>query len=55
LPGVIDKGFLSVRAGTKAKAIEVVILYVEIENEGSGVIVSSRLGPVRSLSHRHDR
>lgn len=38
--GVVDKGFISTRAGTKAKAIEVALLYIEVENDGSGVVVS---------------
>jgi hypothetical protein len=36
----VDKGFISTRAGTKAKAIEVALLYIEVENDGSGVVVS---------------
>lgn len=39
MPAVVEKGFLSVRAGTKQKAIEVAMLYVEVES-GPAVIVS---------------
>ena len=41
MPAIVDKGFLSVRAGTKQKAIEVAMLYVEVES-GPAVIVSIR-------------
>lgn len=54
LSGVVDKGFISTRAGTKGKAVEVALLYVEVENDGSGVVVSGRLiseVPERMLIH----
>ena len=41
MPAVVDKCFGSSRAGTKAHAVELALQYVEVENGGAGVVVSS--------------
>lgn len=41
LPAVVDKCLGSTRAGTKSNAVELVLQYVEVENGGAGVVVSS--------------
>jgi cytoskeleton-associated protein 5 len=40
MPSIVDKCFGSTRAGTKAKAIEAALWYVEAENTGEFVVVS---------------
>lgn len=39
VPALVDKCLGSTRAGTKNHAIELVLLYVEVENGGAGVVV----------------
>jgi len=39
VPALVEKCFGSARAGTKAQAIELVLQYVEVENDGMGVVV----------------
>lgn len=41
VPALVDKCLGSTRAGTKNKAIELILLYVEVENQGEGVVVST--------------
>ncbi|ESK96943.1 spindle pole body [Moniliophthora roreri MCA 2997] len=38
VPALVDKCFGSARAGTKAQALELVLQYVEVENNGTGVV-----------------
>ncbi|KAJ3826276.1 microtubule associated protein [Lentinula raphanica] len=38
LPALVDKSYGSTRAGTKAHALELTLQYVEIENNGAGVV-----------------
>lgn len=45
VPALVDKCLGSARAGTKAKAIELILKYIEVENGGEAVIVRP-LGPV---------
>ena len=40
IPALVDKCFGSARAGTKNQAVELALQYVEVENGGSGVVVS---------------
>lgn len=42
-PSVVDKSFGSARASLKLKAIELGLLWVEVENSGEGLIVRSFL------------
>jgi hypothetical protein len=42
-PSVVDKCFGSARASLKLKAIELGLLWVEVENSGEGLIVRSFL------------
>lgn len=42
LPSLVDKCLGSTRAGTKRAAIELAMLYIEVENTGEGVIVSDQ-------------
>ena len=39
VPALVDKCLGSTRAGTKNAAIELILLYVEVENGGAGVVV----------------
>ena len=39
VPALVEKAFGSTRAGTKAQATELALLYVEMENAGAGVVV----------------
>lgn len=39
VPALVDKCFGSTRAGTKAQSLELVLLYVEVENSAAGVVV----------------
>jgi cytoskeleton-associated protein 5 len=39
VPALVDKCLGSTRAGTKNQALELILQYVEIENEGVGVVV----------------
>jgi len=39
LPVLVDKCFGSSRTGTKNQAVELVLRYVEVENNGAGVVV----------------
>jgi cytoskeleton-associated protein 5 len=39
VPALVDKCFGSTRAGTKTQAIELALQYVEVENNGTGVVV----------------
>jgi len=41
LPPVVDKCLGSTRGGTKNNAVELVLQYVEVENGGAGVVVST--------------
>jgi hypothetical protein len=41
VPSLVDKALGSVRAGTKKKGVELCCMYVEVENGGEGVVVSS--------------
>lgn len=41
VPALVDKCFGSARAGTRNQAVELTLQYVEVENNGAGVIVSS--------------
>jgi cytoskeleton-associated protein 5 len=49
---VVDKCFGSTRAGTKQKALELVLEYVEVENGGEGCVVwsSQALNPTTLYS-----
>ncbi|KAL1735292.1 armadillo-type protein [Schizophyllum commune] len=38
VPALVEKAFGSTRAGTKAQATELALLYVEMENAGAGVV-----------------
>lgn len=38
MPAVVDKCFMSMRAGTRTKAVEIALLYVEVENNGEHVV-----------------
>ena len=40
VPALVDKCLGSARAGTKSKAIELILRYIEVENNGEGVVVS---------------
>jgi cytoskeleton-associated protein 5 len=40
MPALVDKCFGSSRAGTKSQAVELALQYVEVENGGTGVVVS---------------
>lgn len=40
VPSLVEKGLGSVRQGTKKKASDLCAMFVEIENNGDGVIVS---------------
>jgi cytoskeleton-associated protein 5 len=40
MPSIVDKCFGSNRAGTKAKAIDAALLYIEVENTAEFVVVS---------------
>lgn len=42
LPNLVDKCLGSTRAGTKRAAIELAMLYIEVENTGEGVIVGDQ-------------
>jgi cytoskeleton-associated protein 5 len=51
MPSIVDKCFGSNRAGTKAKAIDAALLYIEVENTGEFVVVSCNpYMPVRVYS-----
>jgi hypothetical protein len=51
MPPIVDKCFGSNRAGTKAKAIEAALLYIEVENTGEFVVVGCNPSmPVRVYS-----
>lgn len=39
VPALVDKCFGSTRAGTKTQAVELALHYVEVENNGTGVVV----------------
>lgn len=39
VPALVDKCFGSARAGTKTQALELSLQYVEMENNGTGVVV----------------
>jgi cytoskeleton-associated protein 5 len=39
VPALVDKCYGSTRAGTKAKAIELTLRYVEIDNGGEAIVV----------------
>ena len=41
VPALVDKCLGSTRAGTKNNAIELILQYVEVENNGNGVVVRS--------------
>lgn len=41
IPALVDKCLGSTRAGTKNQALELILQYVEVENGGAGVVVSS--------------
>lgn len=41
MPAMVDKCFGATRQGTKTKASEAALLFVEIENSGEGVVVSA--------------
>lgn len=41
VPALVDKCLGSARAGTKNAATELILLYVEVENGGAGIVVSS--------------
>lgn len=43
VPSLVDKALGSVRAGTKKKGVELCCMYVEVENGGEGVVVTSSL------------
>lgn len=40
LPSIVEKCFGSARASLKIKAIEIALLWIEVENTGEGVVVS---------------
>jgi cytoskeleton-associated protein 5 len=39
VPMIIEKSFASVRSGTRAKALDLLLMYIEIENKGDAVVV----------------
>ena len=50
-PSVVDKCFGSARASLKLKAIELGLLWIEVENSGEGLVVRpARLLPTRLQS-----
>lgn len=50
VPALVDKCLGSTRAGTKAKAIELMLKYIEVENNGEGVVVSIDTSTITSSS-----
>jgi cytoskeleton-associated protein 5 len=48
VPSLVEKALGNARAGTKKKGCDLCAMYVEVENGGEGVMVSSR-----SEKHRY--
>jgi cytoskeleton-associated protein 5 len=56
VPALVEKCFGSSRIGTKNQAVELTLQYVEVENGGAGVVVSSTVCPGwRSKSRSSNR
>ena len=48
MPSLVEKSLGAMRAGTKRKGMDLCGMYVEVENNGDGVIVSMLLAMVIS-------
>ena len=55
VPALVDKALGSARAGTKRKATDLCLMYVEVENGGDGVIVRTVIRGLSLSSAHHSR